>query len=147
MTAKSQINRLIISSDVTNRDSVLRADRIIRHDWPLVGGIVNGAMVLTDSVFSELSLEGMQAMFKPKVEGILLLHELFAEVILAGLPNSGRNPEIIAGISMADPSKQPNILWYPNPKTWDFVDYHVVIASAQASRTYSVPLLPHWSLP
>lgn len=117
MTAKSQINRLTVSSDVTNRDSVLRADRIIRHDWPLVGGMVNGAMVLTDSVFSELSLEGMQAMFKPKVEGILLLHELFAEAILAGLPNSGRNPDIIAGMSMADPSKQPNILWYPNPKT------------------------------
>lgn len=56
-------------------------------------------------------------MFKPKVEGILLLHELFAEAILAGLPNSGRNPDIIAGMSMADPSKQPNILWYPNPKT------------------------------
>lgn len=225
--------KLTISRDVTNRGSVFRADRTIRHDWPLVGGVVNGAMVITDSVFSELSLEGMQAMFKPKVEGSLLLdelygqqsdldffilfgsmvgiignwsqsaysaatgflnslvsqrrtqrnqvaslihpaevrgvgyvarmgrglsdhmantlgtnvvserdlHELFAEAILAGPPNSGRNPEIIAGMSMADPSTQPNILWYTNPKTWDFVDYHVVSTSAQTSGASSVPLL------
>lgn len=192
---------------------------------------MNGAMVLTDGLFSELTLEGIHAMFKPKVEGSLFLdelysdanldffilfgslvgiignwsqsaysaatnfltslvhgrrtlrnqvgsvihpaevrgvgyvsrqgralsehmgntlgtnivserdlHELFAEAILAGPPDSGRNPEIVAGMSAAHPVEQPNIIWYANPKTWDFIQYHTVSMSSQASGAAAVPL-------
>lgn len=44
------------------------------------------------------------------------LHGLFAEAILAGPPDSGRNPDIIAGMSTASLVDQPNVLWYTNPK-------------------------------
>lgn len=52
------------------------------------------------------------------------LNELFAEAILAGHPSTGRNPDIVAGMATADPSKQPDIIWYQNPKPWDFIEYH-----------------------
>jgi len=64
------------------------------------------------------------------------LHELFAEGILAGRPDSGRNPEIIAGFRRASPADQPDILWYRNPKTWHFID-HFVDSSAQSGDASS----------
>ncbi|OAR05948.1 hypothetical protein LLEC1_01404 [Akanthomyces lecanii] len=50
------------------------------------------------------------------------LHELFAEAILAGRPEAGRNPDIIAGFKKASPKTQPSIKWYQNAKLWHFVD-------------------------
>lgn len=67
------------------------------------------------------------------------LHELFAEAILAGPPDSGRNPEIIAGMSTANSVDQPNVLRYTNPKAWDFVQYHASMSSQTAS-VVAVPL-------
>jgi hypothetical protein len=49
------------------------------------------------------------------------LHELFAEGILAGHPDSGRNPDIIAGFKSESPTEKPDIIWYRNPKTWHYV--------------------------
>lgn len=66
------------------------------------------------------------------------LHEVFAEAILAGPPDSGRNPEIIAGMPTANPVDQPNVLWYTNPKEWDFVQYH----ASMSSQTVSVAVVP-----
>lgn len=196
---------------------------MIHQRLPPVGGVVNGAMVLTDSLFADISLETMHNQFKPKVQGSLILdelysghdldffilfgslvgvvgnwsqsaysaatsfmsglirsrhsrnlvgsiihpgvvrgvgyvshagasvtqhmrntmgthtvserdlHELFAEAILAGSPEAGRNSEICAGMSSVDPIEQPNIIWYQNPKTWNFVQYHTKSISNQAS--------------
>jgi acyl carrier protein len=53
------------------------------------------------------------------------LHELFAEAILAGHPTSKRNPEIVAGAPVADPVKQPDIIWYNSPFTWHRIHYHI----------------------
>lgn len=50
------------------------------------------------------------------------LHELFAEAILAGRPQAGRNPDIIAGFKKASPKKQPGIRWYQTAKVWHFID-------------------------
>lgn len=218
-----------VRRDVTSRKSVENVDRIIRQQLPPVGGVVNGAMVLVDSVFCESSLEDIQVVLRPKVDGSLLLdelyshddleffilfgsicgvfgnwsqssysagtefltgliqtrrqrnlvgsvihpgeiqgvgyvarkgpvllehmkntlgdnaisesdlNELFAEAILAGNPSTGRNPDIVAGIKTADPSKQPDIIWYQHPKTWDFINYH---AESMASHVSSdaIPL-------
>jgi len=52
------------------------------------------------------------------------LNELFAEAILAGRPSTGRNPDIVAGAVIADLWKQPDTIWYKNPKPWDFIKYH-----------------------
>lgn len=51
------------------------------------------------------------------------LHELIAEAILAGHPNSGREPEIAAGINVTDPVKYPNAVWYNYPPMWHNISY------------------------
>lgn len=53
------------------------------------------------------------------------LHELFSEASLAGCPTSKRNPEIVAGATVTNPVKQPDIIWYHSPFTWHRIDYHI----------------------
>lgn len=68
------------------------------------------------------------------------LHELFAEAILAGRPQSGRNPDIAAGFKMASPKSQPGIKWYQITKAWNFIDSSVDVAQASADGD-RVPLM------
>ncbi|PYH28554.1 polyketide synthase [Aspergillus neoniger CBS 115656] len=51
------------------------------------------------------------------------LLEQFSEAILAGRPDSGRDPVIIAGIPMADPEVYPDVIWYKNPVLWPYVHH------------------------
>ena len=196
---------------MTDKDSILNVDRAIRKDLPPIGGVVNGAMVLADQFFSKMTLDNWQRTVKPKVDGSILLndlyagndldffilmgsisgpvgnrsqssyaaanafmssiirwrrdrnlvgsiinpgqivnvgyvltadsrllkslvnslgcysmseqdlHELFAESILAGRPESGRNPDIIAGLKIESPTEKPDIIWYRNPKAWHYI--------------------------
>jgi acyl carrier protein len=61
------------------------------------------------------------------------LHEMFAEAILAGRPDSGRCPEIMITPRLASPLELPNILWYRNPKLWEFIDYSMQSTSSQTA--------------
>lgn len=230
MECRNKDANLRFSRDVTDEKSVLHVDRAIHQQLPPVGGVVNGAMLLTDYLFADVSLETLHNQFKPKVQGSLILdelysghdldffilfgslvgivgnwsqsaysaatsfmsglirsrhdrglvgsiihpgvvrgvgyvshagasvaqhmrntmgthsvperalHELFAEAILAGSPGAGRNSEICAGMSSVDPIKQPNIIWYQNPKAWHFVEYHTQFNSNQATSGEMVPL-------
>ncbi|KAK4096250.1 putative polyketide synthase [Parathielavia hyrcaniae] len=203
-----------MSMDVTDPDSILTVDRVIRKDFPPVGGVVNGAMILLDKLFSSMSLDEWLRTTRPKVEGSMVLnelytdskdldffilmgsitgplgnssqsaysaannfmasiirwrrerrlvgsiispgqilgvgyvanadtwllkhlhdtigcyhvseqdlHELFAEAILCGRPESGRNPDIIAGFRRASPATAKDIIWYRNTKMWPFVQH------------------------
>ncbi|CAI7659405.1 unnamed protein product [Penicillium glandicola] len=212
-------NVVTMQMDVSNRESLLRVCDKIQKNHPRIGGVVNGALVLNDSAFDEISLETMQATLAAKVDGSKLLselfrddldffilmgsltgivgnwnqsaysaatgfqsnlihqrraqnlvgsiihpgiitsvgyisrkgeglaqhvsntvgslllserdlHEVFAETILAGHPATSRNPEIVAGMPMANPVTQPDIIWYRNPLCWDFVDYRIQSSSA-----------------
>lgn len=53
------------------------------------------------------------------------LHEMFAEAILAGRPDSGRNPVIIGGLTVQNPVERPDLIWYRSPKVSKMVDYCV----------------------
>lgn len=44
----------------------------MKPELPHVGGILNGAMILRDSPFADLSAEDFHQVFAPKVEGSLL---------------------------------------------------------------------------
>ena len=44
---------------------------------PRIGGVGNGAMVLRDGVFSQMSLEDFQCVTRPKVQGTVNLLSLF----------------------------------------------------------------------
>lgn len=50
------------------------------------------------------------------------VHHMFAEGVLAGQPSSGRNPVLYAGMDSKDPRKDPDILWYPHPKFWHYIE-------------------------
>jgi pseurotin A synthetase (hybrid polyketide synthase/nonribosomal peptide synthetase) len=45
---------------------------------PPIGGIANGAMVLEDKMFVDMSFESFQTAMRPKVEGSIYLEEAFS---------------------------------------------------------------------
>lgn len=49
----------------------------IRREWPPIAGIMHGAMVLQDAVFSEMSHETMTKVLRPKILGAVYLDQLF----------------------------------------------------------------------
>jgi hybrid polyketide synthase/nonribosomal peptide synthetase ACE1 len=49
----------------------------IRQNFPPIAGIAHGAMVLDDVVFSEMPLEKMTKVLRPKVNGAMYLDEIF----------------------------------------------------------------------
>ncbi|OJZ91332.1 hypothetical protein ASPFODRAFT_41758 [Aspergillus luchuensis CBS 106.47] len=68
--------------DVTNRESVCRAYASIRESLPPVGGVANGAMVLKDCLFAQTTLEDIQSVMAPKVQGSIVLSEVFGDLDL-----------------------------------------------------------------
>ncbi|GLA70627.1 type I Iterative Polyketide synthase (PKS) [Aspergillus tubingensis] len=68
--------------DVTNRESVCRVYASIRESLPSIGGVANGAMVLKDCLFAQTTLENMQSVMAPKVQGSIILSEVFGDLDL-----------------------------------------------------------------
>ncbi|KAL4981504.1 hypothetical protein BDW68DRAFT_183424 [Aspergillus falconensis] len=215
--ARHNARVLPLPMDLADRESVISVYRSIQQQqFPTVGGVVNGALVLEDRLFEEMTIDVMQSTFAAKVQGSMLLDELsgpdadldffilfgsitgvvgnfkqtaysaatgfqsslvharrarglvgsiihpglisgvgyitrkgsrwvqhvrkttgslllserdldklFAEAILAGRPERNRDPEIIIGLPLIDPERHPDIFWYSNPLTWDFIDYSI----------------------
>jgi len=71
-----------IISDVTHKASIESLIVHTRANLPPIGGVVNGAMVLEDSMFFDMSHETMQKVLRPKVNGSMYLDELFFNVDL-----------------------------------------------------------------
>ncbi|PYI07074.1 ketoacyl-synt-domain-containing protein [Aspergillus sclerotiicarbonarius CBS 121057] len=220
-----------ITMDVTNRESICRAYSAICSEMPPVGGIVNGAMVLKDRLFAQMTLDDMQSVIAPKVQGSMILnevfgsldleffilfgsaagplgnvgqtaysaatefmsaliqqrreqglvgsiihpglikgvgyferagsarqniierntgtpqltendlYELFAEGILAGHPDSGRDPEVIAGYTVIDTAENPNALWLRNPKAWNLIKHTAHPTTPASSSDDSIPIM------
>ncbi|KAK5996292.1 PKS-NRPS hybrid synthetase cheA [Cladobotryum mycophilum] len=72
----------VFPNDITNRDSVQAAYKVITATMPPFGGIAQGAMVLHDSMFAEMTMEKMQKVLKPKVDGSIFLEEIFHDTPL-----------------------------------------------------------------
>ncbi|CRG86530.1 Lovastatin nonaketide synthase [Talaromyces islandicus] len=71
---------LYMAMDVGNRDSVVNVHHAIREQQlPPVGGVVNGAMILNDSLFGNMNIKTIESTFKPKVQGSLFLDELYRD--------------------------------------------------------------------
>ncbi|KAJ5735043.1 uncharacterized protein N7483_000168 [Penicillium malachiteum] len=69
----------IFANDITDRESVRKTyDRIIAS-MPAIGGVAQGAMVLQDTMFLDLDLARLDKVFRPKIQGSILLDELFSE--------------------------------------------------------------------
>ncbi|KAK3988690.1 lovastatin nonaketide synthase [Cladorrhinum sp. PSN332] len=63
--------------DVTDKASVGRVVSDIRATCPPIAGVANGAMVLSDVLFANMSLEQMNLVLGPKIDGSNNLDDLF----------------------------------------------------------------------
>ncbi len=66
-----------MSLDVTTRQSLEHALNAITATLPCIGGIINGAMVLEDELFANMTLESFNRVTAPKVLGTRLLDQAF----------------------------------------------------------------------
>lgn len=115
-----------------------------RRQRGLVGSIINPGQILGVGYVSNTD-EALLAQINDALGCYHVseqdLHSLFAEGILAGRPEAGRNPDIIAGFRSANPAEKTNIIWYPNTKTWHFIE-HFQDLSATASTTDKMAQVP-----
>lgn len=73
----TEANVKVIAMDVTNRSSVESVVRDIRASCPPIAGVANGAMVLNDALFSNMSAEAMLEGLRPKIDGSNNLDQVF----------------------------------------------------------------------
>ncbi|OPB43455.1 putative lovastatin nonaketide synthase protein [Trichoderma guizhouense] len=62
------------STDITSVETVMNE---IRATCPPIGGVAHGSMVLHDSLFSKMTVEDMQTVLAPKIDGAIYLDQLF----------------------------------------------------------------------
>jgi aspyridone synthetase (hybrid polyketide synthase/nonribosomal peptide synthetase) len=67
----------VIRMDITDRAKVAEVASIIRQTMPPIGGVVNGALVLIDSLFINTTVGMVEEQIGPKVQGTINLDEEF----------------------------------------------------------------------
>ncbi|CAG8958684.1 hypothetical protein HYFRA_00011526 [Hymenoscyphus fraxineus] len=100
----------VMSMDITDRQSLYMCHESITKSMPPIGGVANGAMVLEDCLFENMSYEGLTKVLSPKVLGSQLLDELFHDAPLdffilfssgtAVIGNTGQSNYIAANMFM-----------------------------------------------
>lgn len=69
-----------LSCDITSKDDLTRALRACEsQQLPPIRGVVQGAMVLQDSILENMTIDDWQASLRPKVAGTWNLHSHFAQ--------------------------------------------------------------------
>lgn len=67
----------VFPMDVTDKDSLDSVMRNIRATCPPIAGVANGAMVLSDALFTGMSFDAMRDVLRPKIEGSYNLDQAF----------------------------------------------------------------------
>lgn len=67
----------VFSVDIANKAALSAVCSEVASTMPPVGGVVNGAMVLSDVLFADMTFEVMIKVLEPKVRGTKNLDELF----------------------------------------------------------------------
>jgi acyl transferase domain-containing protein/SAM-dependent methyltransferase/NADP-dependent 3-hydroxy acid dehydrogenase YdfG len=70
-----------MSLDVTSRESLWSVHAAITATLPRIAGVINGAMILKDELFANMTHEQFTHVTKPKVLGTQLIDELFYDDI------------------------------------------------------------------
>ncbi|TPX13570.1 uncharacterized protein E0L32_006041 [Thyridium curvatum] len=70
----------VMAVDITNREVLRAACADVQATMPPVGGVINGAMVLRDRMFVNMSLADFSAVLAPKLRGTQHLDEIFGEM-------------------------------------------------------------------
>nr|APX43994.1 polyketide synthase [Pestalotiopsis microspora] len=76
------VHIVIEKLDVTSLEDVARFRRKIEETMPEVGGVINGAMVLDDRVFSQMTVETWNRVLHPKTVGSRNLDTVFSDLNL-----------------------------------------------------------------
>ncbi|KAK0614866.1 hypothetical protein B0T17DRAFT_562985 [Bombardia bombarda] len=71
-----------LAMDVTKKQDVQRVVDEVSATYPPIAGVANGAALFHDAPFSEMSLEIMEDVLKPKVDGTRYLDEVFGDTEL-----------------------------------------------------------------
>lgn len=72
----------VVAVDVTLRESLRAAYDEICAEMPPVIGVANGAMLMEDALFDDLEFASLERTAPPKIEGSVLLDELFYDTPL-----------------------------------------------------------------
>ncbi|TWU72717.1 putative nrps-t1pks biosynthetic cluster [Metarhizium rileyi] len=72
----------VIANNVCDRESVQSVYNRICRTMPPIAGVAQGAMVLHDTVFSDLDMERIKKVMQPKVEGSTYLESIFHDINL-----------------------------------------------------------------
>ena len=75
-------NVRVLRLDIADREALSSVYSEIRQTMPPIAGVVNGAMVLSDAPFAEMTFESMTGVLKPKVDGSKNLDALFRKADL-----------------------------------------------------------------
>jgi hybrid polyketide synthase/nonribosomal peptide synthetase ACE1 len=72
----------VYAMDVTNKANVVQVVNDIQASYPPIMGVANAAMVLKDTLFSQMSYEQMTDVLRPKIDGTNWLDEIFYDTPL-----------------------------------------------------------------
>lgn len=67
----------VCAMDATRKASIQAVYAEIRQTLPPIAGVANAAMVMQDIMLSNMELDDLQTVMKPKVDGSRYLHEIF----------------------------------------------------------------------
>ncbi|KAI1644130.1 uncharacterized protein F4817DRAFT_347767, partial [Daldinia loculata] len=70
-------NIKVFQMDVSSKQALLSVCSEISSQMPPIAGVVNGAMVLSDSIFADMTFSSLTNVLRPKVDGTINLDELF----------------------------------------------------------------------
>ncbi|KAJ6076340.1 hypothetical protein N7499_008321 [Penicillium canescens] len=76
---KRGANIVIKAADVTKKQDMINLRNHILGAMPSIGGVANGAMVQSNCCFSDLTYDALQEVLKPKVDGSVILDEVFSD--------------------------------------------------------------------
>jgi hybrid polyketide synthase/nonribosomal peptide synthetase ACE1 len=67
----------LASLDITRLEAVRSVRGEVESKFPPIGGVVQGAMVLSDGLFADMTLESLQRALRPKLDGSRNLSDVF----------------------------------------------------------------------
>ncbi|KAL8787621.1 MAG: hypothetical protein Q9195_007667 [Heterodermia aff. obscurata] len=68
---------IVQAVDVSDKQDLLRVYRSIGSRMPPIAGVANAAMVLSDAMFHDMTLDNLERVLKPKVDGSANLDDIF----------------------------------------------------------------------
>ncbi|KAH9885301.1 hypothetical protein F4778DRAFT_799035 [Xylariomycetidae sp. FL2044] len=75
--ARQGVRIQMMANDITDETDVQNLVAEVRASWPPIGGVANGANVLNDMAFEDMSFDDMNKVLTPKVEGTRILDQIF----------------------------------------------------------------------